>query len=133
MLIGRYIPNLVPKLFSLDRDFIAEIAPVTIKTRKGEQVIAIDETPFQLDIEKIPGLKPAFGKDGTVTAANASSISDGGAALIVTTRAEADKRGLRVIAEIKGHALMVHAGGDNHADMPKPLGGGGDRMACGVI
>ena len=63
-----------------DGDFAAEIAPVTLKTRKGEQVVAQDETPFALDIAKIPTLKPAFRKDGTVTAASSSSISDGAAA-----------------------------------------------------
>lgn len=59
-----------------DGDFKAEVAPVTLKTRKGEQVVAQDETPFALDIAKIPTLKPAFGKNGTVTAASSSSISD---------------------------------------------------------
>ena len=68
-------------------DFADEIAPVTVKTRKGEQVVAQDETPFALDIEKIPSLKPAFAKDGTVTAASSSSISDGAAAVVVTMRA----------------------------------------------
>jgi len=90
--------------------FTGEIAAVTVKGRKGDTVIDKDEQPLKADPAKIPTLKPAFAKDGTVTAANASSISDGGAALIVTTRSEADRRGLRVIAEIKGHA--------NHAQAP---------------
>jgi len=90
--------------------FAGEITPVTVKGRKGDVIVAQDEQPLKADPAKIPTLKPAFAKDGTVTAANASSISDGGAALIVTTRAEADKRGLRVLAEIKGHA--------NHAQAP---------------
>ncbi|MFD1627060.1 acetyl-CoA C-acyltransferase [Azospirillum griseum] len=90
--------------------FAGEITPVTVKGRKGDTVISQDEQPLKADPAKIPTLKPAFAKDGTVTAANASSISDGGAALIVTTRREADARGLRVLAEIKGHA--------NHAQAP---------------
>jgi acetyl-CoA C-acetyltransferase len=90
--------------------FAGEITPVTVKGRKGDTVISQDEQPLKADPAKIPTLKPAFAKDGTVTAANASSISDGGAALIVTTRSEADKRGLRMLAEIKGHA--------NHAQAP---------------
>ncbi|SMH48393.1 acetyl-CoA C-acyltransferase [Azospirillum agricola] len=90
--------------------FASEIVPVTVKGRKGDTIVDKDEQPLKADPAKIPTLKPAFAKDGTVTAANASSISDGGAALIVTTRGEADKRGLRVIAEIKGHA--------NHAQAP---------------
>ncbi|MCG5242511.1 acetyl-CoA C-acyltransferase [Azospirillum doebereinerae] len=90
--------------------FAGEIAAVTVKGRKGDTVIDKDEQPLKADPAKIPTLKPAFAKDGTVTAANASSISDGGAALIVTTRSEAERRGLRVIAEIKGHA--------NHAQAP---------------
>lgn len=90
--------------------FAGEITPVTVKGRKGDVIVSQDEQPLKADPAKIPTLKPAFAKDGTVTAANASSISDGGAALIVTTRSEADKRGLRVLAEIKGHA--------NHAQAP---------------
>ena len=93
-----------------DGSFAGEIAAVTVKGRKGDTVIDKDEQPLKADPAKIPTLKPAFAKDGTVTAANSSSISDGGAALIVTTRGEADKRGLRVLAEIKGHA--------NHAQAP---------------
>ena len=93
-----------------DGSFKAEIAPVLVKGRKGDTLVDTDEQPGKGDPKKIPTLKPAFAKDGTVTAANASSISDGGAALVVTTRSEADRRGLRVIAEIKGHS--------NHAQQP---------------
>jgi acetyl-CoA C-acetyltransferase len=85
-------------------DFVAEIAPVTVKTRKGEQVIAIDETPFQLDIEKIPSLKPAFGKDGTVTAASSSSISDGAAALVLASETAAKAAGLKPLARLVSYA-----------------------------
>jgi acetyl-CoA C-acetyltransferase len=81
-------------------DFTDEIAPVTVKTRKGEQVVAQDETPFTLDIDKIPTLKPAFRKDGTVTAASSSSISDGAAALVVAGAATAASRGARPLARI---------------------------------
>jgi acetyl-CoA C-acetyltransferase len=81
-------------------DFRAEIAPVTVKTRKGEQVVDQDETPFTLDVAKITTLKPAFGKNGTVTAASSSSISDGAAALVVASEAAAKERGLRPIARI---------------------------------
>ncbi len=76
-------------------EFEAEIAPVTVKTRKGEVVVAKDETPFTCDVSKISGLKPAFGKDGTVTAASSSSISDGAAALIVMSESTAKARGLK--------------------------------------
>ena len=90
-------------------DFAAEITPVTLKTRKGEQVIAQDETPFTLDIEKIPTLKPAFRKDGTVTAASSSSISDGAAALIIADAAAARARGLQPIARILAYASHAQA------------------------
>jgi acetyl-CoA C-acetyltransferase len=81
-------------------DFAREIAPVTVTTRKGEQLVAQDETPFSIDVAKVAQLKPAFGKDGTVTAASSSSISDGAAALIVTTAANARERGLKPMARI---------------------------------
>jgi acetyl-CoA C-acetyltransferase len=90
-------------------DFLAEIAPVTIKSRKGEQVIAQDETPFALDIEKIPTLKPAFRKDGTVTAAASSSISDGGAVLVIADAASARARGLTPLARIVSYASHAQA------------------------
>ncbi len=86
-----------------DGTFDGEVEPVTVKTRKGETTVEHDEQPFNANIEKIPHLKPAFRKDGTVTPANSSSISDGGAALILMRRSEADKRGLRPLAIIHGH------------------------------
>jgi len=82
----------------------AETAPVTVKTRKGEVVVTDDEQPHQADISKIPGLRPAFKKDGTVTAANSSSISDGGSALVLMRESEAKKRGLTPLAKIVAHA-----------------------------
>lgn len=84
--------------------FKREIVPVTVKTRKGETVIDTDEQPGNAQPDKIPTLRPAFKKDGTVTAANASSISDGAAALVLMRQSEAEKRGLKVIATIKGHS-----------------------------
>lgn len=87
-----------------DGSFEAEIAPVTIKTRKGEKVVAIDEQPGKAMPEKIPTLRPAFAKDGTVTAANSSSISDGAAALVMMRQSEAEKRGLKPLARVVGHA-----------------------------
>ena len=92
-----------------DGRFVAEIAPVTVKTRKGEQVVAQDETPFTLDIDKIPTLKPAFGKDGTVTPASSSSISDGAAALVLASEAAARARGLRPIARLVSYASHAQA------------------------
>ena len=92
-----------------DGDFVAEIAPVTLKTRKGEQVVSQDETPFALDIDKIPTLKPAFRKDGTVTAAASSSISDGAAAIVIASSAAAQARGLRPIARIVSYASHAQA------------------------
>ena len=92
-----------------DGDFVAEIAPVTLKTRKGEQVVSQDETPFALDIDKIPTLKPAFRKDGTVTAAASSSISDGAAAIVIASSAAAQARGLRPVARIVSYASHAQA------------------------
>ena len=83
--------------------FEAEIAPVTIKSRKGEVQVAVDEQPGNAKPEKIPTLRPAFKKDGTVTAANSSSISDGGAALVLMRESEAKARGLQPLARIAGH------------------------------
>lgn len=84
--------------------FADEIVPVRIKTRDGETVVSEDESPKRARPEKIPQLKPAFGPEGTVTAATSSSISDGAAALVLMRRSEAEKRGLKVIATIAGHA-----------------------------
>ncbi len=85
-------------------DFAAEIVPVTVKTRKGETVVAHDETPGTCNIEKIPTLKPAFSKDGTVTAASSSSISDGAAALVVMNGATAAARGLKPLARVLAYS-----------------------------
>lgn len=84
--------------------FKSEIVPVTVKSRKGEVQIDTDEQPHKAAIDKIAGLKPAFRKDGTVTAANSSSISDGAAALVLMRQSEATKRGLTPLAIIKGHS-----------------------------
>ncbi len=92
--------------------FAGEIAPVTVKTRKGETTVAADEQPATARPEKIPTLKPAFRKDGTVTAANSSSISDGAAALVLASRAAAEAAGLKVRARILGHASHAHAPAD---------------------
>ncbi len=89
-----------------DGTFADEITPVTVKTRKGETVVSQDEQPFTAKPDKIPGLKPAFRKDGTVTAANSSSISDGAAALVMMRRSEAERRGLKPLATIVGHATQ---------------------------
>jgi acetyl-CoA C-acetyltransferase len=91
-----------------DGSFDKEVTPVTVKTRKGENVVAKDEQPGKAKVDKIPQLKPAFAKDGTVTAANSSSISDGGAALVMMRRSEADKRGLTPTATIVGHSSYAH-------------------------
>ncbi|MFT5332958.1 MAG: acetyl-CoA C-acetyltransferase [Halioglobus sp.] len=82
----------------------AEIATVTIKTRKGETTVTDDEQPHKAMVEKIPTLRPAFTKDGTITAANSSSISDGASALVLMSEAEANKRGLKPMARIVGHS-----------------------------
>jgi acetyl-CoA C-acetyltransferase len=87
-----------------DGSFAAETEAVTVKTRKGEVVVERDEQPFAADLAKIPNLKPAFAKDGTVTPANSSSISDGAAALIMMTASQAEKRGLTPRARIVAHA-----------------------------
>ena len=87
-----------------DGTFAWEIAPVTVSTRKGDVVIDKDEQPAKAVPEKIPTLKPAFRKEGTVTAANSSSISDGAAALVLMRRSHAERMGLRPLAVIVGHA-----------------------------
>jgi acetyl-CoA C-acetyltransferase len=89
--------------------FAAEIAPVTVKTRKGEQLVEQDETPFTVDIAKIPSLKPAFSKDGTVTAASSSSISDGAAAVVLASEAAAAAASLKPIARLVGYASHAQA------------------------
>src|SRR6202034_3032250 len=88
-------------------DFAAEIAAVTTKTRKGEVVVDKDETPFTCDIAKIPTLKPAFKKDGTVTAASSSGISDGAAALVLTRESFAASQGRKPLARIVGYSSFA--------------------------
>jgi acetyl-CoA C-acetyltransferase len=88
-------------------DFKAEVAPVTAKTRKGDVVVDRDETPFTLDIAKIPTLKPAFKKDGTVTAASSSGISDGAAALVLARESFAASKGLKPLARILGYTSFA--------------------------
>ncbi len=90
--------------------FAAEVTPVTVKAGRGEAVISIDEQPGKARPEKIPTLRPAFREGGTVTAANSSSISDGGAALVLMRASEAERRGLTPRAILVGHAT--------HADKP---------------
>ena len=87
-----------------DGSFNSEVTPVTVKTRKGDVVVSKDEQPLKANPDKIPTLRPAFAKDGTVTAANSSSISDGGAALVLMRRSEADSRGLKPLAVLHAHA-----------------------------
>lgn len=89
--------------------FKDEISPVTLSTRKGTQVVDTDEQPGNARPEKIPTLRPAFTKDGTITAANSSSISDGAAALMLMTREQAGALGLAVLATIKGHSTHSQA------------------------
>jgi acetyl-CoA C-acetyltransferase len=88
--------------------FADEIAPVTVKTRAGEEVVKEDETPYTVKLEKIPTLRPAFNKDGRVTAATSSSISDGAAALVMMTESEAKKRGAKPLARIVAYASNAH-------------------------
>ncbi len=88
-------------------NFTAEVAPVTAKTRKGEVVVDKDETPFTLDIAKIPTLKPAFKKDGTVTAASSSGISDGAATVVLARESFAAAKGLKPLARIMGYASFA--------------------------
>lgn len=89
--------------------FDAEVAAATVQDRKGERIVAKDETPFTCDIAKIPNLKPAFNKDGTVTAASSSSISDGAAALVVVSAATARTSNLKPLARIVAHASFAQA------------------------
>ena len=84
--------------------FVEEITPVTYSSRQGDVTVTIDEQPGKAKIDKIPTLRPAFAKDGTVTAANSSSISDGAAALVVMRADEAKRRGLAPLARIVAHA-----------------------------
>lgn len=92
-----------------DGSFDGEIAPVTVKTGKTEHMVGRDEQPGKARVEKIPTLKPAFRENGTVTAANASSISDGAAALVLMRRSQSDRRGLVPLATITGHSTHAQA------------------------
>ncbi|MBA2962795.1 MULTISPECIES: acetyl-CoA C-acyltransferase [Ramlibacter] len=85
--------------------FATEITPVTVKSRTGESVIAIDEGPGKVKLDKIPQLKPAFKKDGTITAASSSSINDGAAALVMMTESTARRLGCKPLARIVAHAM----------------------------
>jgi acetyl-CoA C-acetyltransferase len=89
-------------------DFIDEIVPVTVTSRRTEHVCKEDEEPHRCNIGKIPTLRPAFKKDGTVTAANSSKISDGAAATVLMTAQEAQTRGLTPLAQIVAHATFAH-------------------------
>lgn len=91
---------------------VQEIAPVTVKTRKDERVVTDDEQPHKATIEKIPGLRPAFSKEGTITAANASSISDGASALLLMSAEAATEHGMQPIATLIGHARHSQAPGE---------------------
>ena len=91
--------------------FAREIVPVTVTDRKGSTVVDKDEQPLKADPAKIPTLKPAFAKDGTITAANASSISDGAAALVMTRESVARKLGMTIVARVAGHAAHAHEPG----------------------
>jgi len=91
-----------------DGSFVDEVTPVTISSRRGDVTIEEDETPGLVSVDKIPSLRPAFRKDGTVTVATSSSISDGAAAVVMMSEAEAEKRGLQPIAKIVGHSVFAH-------------------------
>jgi acetyl-CoA C-acetyltransferase len=88
--------------------FTDEIAPVTVKGRAGDEIVKDDETPFTVKLDKIPTLRPAFNKDGTVTAATSSSISDGAAALVMMTESEAKTRGAKPLARVVAYASNAH-------------------------
>jgi acetyl-CoA C-acetyltransferase len=91
--------------------FAWELTPLAIKAGKEERFVENDEQPFKANMEKIPTLKPAFRKDGTVTAANSSSISDGAAALVMMRRSTAEKRGLTPLAVVMGHTTHAQEPG----------------------
>jgi acetyl-CoA C-acetyltransferase len=94
-----------------DGSFAWELTPLAIKVGKDEKFIEMDEQPFKANLTKIPTLKPAFRKDGTVTAANSSSISDGAAALVMMRRSTAEKRGVAPLAVVVGHATHAQEPG----------------------
>jgi acetyl-CoA C-acetyltransferase len=91
-----------------DGSFKEEITPVTVISRRGDSVFELDEEPPRCNIEKIPGLRPAFKKDGSVTAANSSKISDGAAATVLMSAEEAARRGIQPLARIVAHATHSH-------------------------
>ena len=97
------------KLANEDGSFDWEMAPVTLAGKAGDTVVKFDEQPFKAKLDKIPGLKPAFKKDGTITAANASSISDGAAALVLMRESTAVRLGCKPIARIAAHAVYAQA------------------------
>ena len=99
--------------------FVREIVPVQVTTRKGVEVVSSDEQPLKADPAKIPTLKPAFAKDGGITAANASSISDGAAALVMTRASVAERLGLKVVARVVAHAAHAQEPGQ-FATAPVP-------------
>jgi acetyl-CoA C-acetyltransferase len=99
------------KTANSDGSFAWEITPLAIKAGKEQKFVELDEQPFKANLEKIPTLKPAFRKDGTVTAANSSSISDGAAALVLMRRSTAEQRGIMPIATIIGHSTHAQAPG----------------------
>ncbi len=92
-----------------DGSFDWELAPVTIAGKAGDTVIKNDEQPYKAKLDKIPGLRPAFKKDGTITAANASSISDGAAALVLMRASTAAAKGLTPLARVVAHSTHAHA------------------------
>jgi acetyl-CoA C-acetyltransferase len=96
------------KLANEDGSFDWEIAPVTLPGKAGDVVVKFDEQPFKAKLDKIPGLKPAFKKDGRITAATSSSISDGAAALVLLRESTAAQRGLQPVARIVAHAVHAH-------------------------
>jgi acetyl-CoA C-acetyltransferase len=91
-----------------DGAFADEVTPVTISSRRGDVTVQQDETPGTVSVDKIPKLRPAFGKDGTVTAATSSSISDGAAAVVLMSASEAEKRSLQPLARIVAHSAFAH-------------------------
>ncbi|MBK7062227.1 MAG: acetyl-CoA C-acyltransferase [Rubrivivax sp.] len=97
------------RLANEDGSFDWEMAPVTLPGKTGDSVIKFDEQPFKAKLDKIPGLKPAFSKDGTITAANASSISDGAAALVLMRESTATRLGATPLARIVSHAVHAQA------------------------
>jgi acetyl-CoA C-acetyltransferase len=91
-----------------DGSFATEVTPVTVSSRRGDTVVDKDEQPHKANLDKIPQLRPAFRKEGTVTPANSSSISDGGAALVLMRQSQAEARGLTPLARILAHSTHAH-------------------------